>query len=418
MAADRTHANTSALARVPLLAGLPGDELARLERRLARSRHAAGRVLFREGDRGDRLFVVIDGAVAIIKAMDTPDERLLAIRGAGEFVGEMGLLDPDGRRTASVRADCDTETLEITPADLDALLHRHPAVAFEMLRIMSMRLRDAQNATIRDLHHKNERLAQAYADLQAAQAQIIEQRTLERELLLAKDIQLSMLPRRLPQVAGIDVGARMVAARMVGGDFYDVLPMPDGRLGLVIGDASGKGVPAALFMALACSLVRAEAARGGPPEEVLQAVNRQLFSMNERGMFATVLFAVIDVAARSLTLVRAGHELPLLWHGDGTAIGLRQGRAMPLGLFPRATLDSQTVDLPPGSLLLLYTDGVTDATDEQDQMFGLERVTAMFAELRPCSAPQLVARIVETLDAYQRGHPPADDITLIAARIG
>src|SRR4051812_16362076 len=247
------------LKKVPLFGSLPASALANMAASLQETTYPAGAVLFREGDHGDRFYIVLDGHIAIVKALGSDDERLLGLRGAGEFVGEMSLLSQDGLRTASVRVETDARVLELTRADFDALLHRYPLLAYEMLRVLSIRLRESHDTAIRDLHEKNARLAQAYAELQAAQARIIEQETLERELRLARETQESMLPRELPRVAGFDIGARMVAARMVGGDFYDVFPLSPDRLGVVIGDVSGKGMPAALFMALVSNLLRAEA---------------------------------------------------------------------------------------------------------------------------------------------------------------
>jgi sigma-B regulation protein RsbU (phosphoserine phosphatase) len=147
--------------------------------------------------------------------------------------------------------------LALTRADFNALLGRQPAVAQELLRTLSTRLRESQEAAIRELREQNRILAQAYADLQAAQAQLVEQETLVRELQLARDIQQRMLPCELPCLAGLDIGARMVPAQSVGGDFFDVFPLGDDALGIAIGDVVGKDIPAALLMGLTCSLLRA-----------------------------------------------------------------------------------------------------------------------------------------------------------------
>jgi len=187
-------------------------------------------VLFREGEYGDRFYIVVEGQIAILKALDTPNERFLAIRGPGEFIGEMSLLNPDGLRTASVRLHSDARPLEMTRGDFDALLGREPTIAYEMLRVLSNRLRQAHNESIRELKEKNRRLAEAYANLKAAQQQIIQKEILERELLQAREIQESMLPRELPIFEGFDLGARMLPAHMVGGDFFDVIPLDSDNL--------------------------------------------------------------------------------------------------------------------------------------------------------------------------------------------
>ena len=405
------------LKHVPLFVSLPPSALADMAVSLQENRYSAGTVLFREGDYGDRFYIVLDGEIAIVKALGSDDERLLGRRGAGEFVGEMSLLSRDGLRTASVRVEADARVLELTRADFDALLHRYPLLAYEMLRVLSVRLRESHDIAIRDLHEKNVRLTQAYADLQAAQARIIEQETLERELRLARETQESMLPRALPRLAGLDIGARMVAARMVGGDFYDVFPLGPDRLGVVIGDVSGKGMPAALFMALVSSLLRAEALRGDTtPEQVLRIVNRHLLSRDARSMFVTLLYGVLGRETREFAFVRAGHEMPLLLDAAGTLLTPEMGRGHALGLFLNPVLDIQAVQLPAGGTLLLYTDGVNEAMDAHGQLFGSERIVAAMRGARQASAQQLCDQIVQVVTEYRGLAAQADDITLVAVR--
>jgi sigma-B regulation protein RsbU (phosphoserine phosphatase) len=409
--------DTALLKHVPLFVSLPPSELAELAISLQETCYSAGTVLFREGDYGNRFYIVLDGQISIVKALDSDDERLLGLRGAGEFVGEMSLLSQDGLRTASVRVEADARVLELTRADFDALLHRYPLLAYEMLRVLSLRLRESHDTAIRDLHEKNTRLAQAYADLQAAQARIIEQETLERELRLARETQESMLPRALPRLPGFDIGARMVAARMVGGDFYDLFPLGPHRLGVVIGDVSGKGMPAALFMALVSSLLRAEAQRSDTtPEQALRIVNHHLLSRDAHSMFVTVLYGVLCRETREFAFVRAGHEMPLLLAAGGALLTPEMGRGHVLGLFPHPMFDMQTVQLPPGGTLLLYTDGVNEAMDAHSQLFGFERIVATVRGARAASAQELCDQLLEAVTVYRGQAAQADDITLVAVR--
>jgi sigma-B regulation protein RsbU (phosphoserine phosphatase) len=411
-----TPANVALLSRVPLFATLPHAELAILASTLDHITYPAGTILFHEGDHGERFYIVLEGRIAIAKALGSDDERLVALRGPGEFVGEMSLLSQDGLRTASARVTEDVLVLELTRAQFDSLLHRHPTLAYEMLRVLSERLRHSHDAAIRDLLEKNRRLAEAYADLQAAQAQIIEQETLARELRLAREIQESMLPPALPRLAGFEIGARMIPARMIGGDFYDIMALDADRLGVVVGDVSGKGVPAALFMALVCSLLRAEASRDVSPEESLRFVNRHLIGRNARGMFVTVLYGVLHRSTREFEYVRAGHDLPLVWDADGAPLAVGHARGHPLGLFATPALDAQTLRLPLGGTLLLYTDGATEAMDAQSELFGRERL-ALAAHTAPdASAQALCDHLVQAVAAYHGAAPQADDITLLAVR--
>jgi sigma-B regulation protein RsbU (phosphoserine phosphatase) len=415
---------------VPLFAAIPPDELAGVTAHLQQVTCPAGTILMREGERGDRVYIVLSGLFEIVKELGTSDERLFGLRGAGEFLGEMGLLNRDGLRTASARAATDAQVLELTHANFDRLLRRYPAIAYDMLRVLSTRLRDANDAMIHDLQEKNRQLARAYADLQAqnqqlarayadleaAQSQLAEKQALERELRLAREIQESILPRRLPAPPGIDVGARMVAAREVGGDFFDVFPLGADSLGLVVGDACGKGMPAALFMALARSLLRAEAGRAASPEAALRETNQHLAEMSTAGMFITILYGVLNYSSGEFAYARAGHELPLLWDVSGAALAPSRANGQPLGLLPNPAIDVRTVSLPPGGTLLLFTDGVTEATDAQGCFFGMERLHTTMREHLGTSAQQLCDQLVDTLAMYRGTSPQADDITLLAVR--
>jgi serine phosphatase RsbU (regulator of sigma subunit) len=423
--------NEALLRRVTLFAAIPSEELAALCDQVNFATYPAGTILMREGDYGDHFYVVLEGQIAIIKALGTTDERLLGYRGAGEFVGEMSLLNQDGQRTASAQVFTEAQVLVLTRADFDALLHRHPMMAYDMLHVLSARLTNSHNAVIRDLHAKNlqlaqtnadlqaqnQRLAQAYADLEAAQAQLIEKETLERELQRAREIQESILPRTLPRLSWANLGARMVPAREVAGDFFDIFALGEGTLGLVVGDVCGKGMPAAIFMALTRSLLRAEASRAVSPAETLRSVNRHLLDMNAAGMFVTILYGILQPDTREFAYARAGHDLPLVWDALGTPQPPARANGHPLGLLPDPDLDLQALHLPPSGTLLLYTDGVTEATDAQDDFFGMERLNLAVHALLSAPAQQLCDGLIKTLVAYRGAVPQADDITLVAVRM-
>lgn len=401
---------------MPLFAELAQKELRRLASTLRLLHYPAGAILFVEGDAGDRLYVVLAGGVEIIKSLGSPDERLVNTRGEGEFIGEMSLLTGDGRRTASARSERDTQLLELTSADFELLLAGSPALAHQMLKVQSRRLRDAHDHTIRDLHEKNEHLARAYDDLKAAQAQIIAQETLRRELRVARDIQQSMLPRTLPQAPGFEFGARMLAAQEVGGDFYDLFPLEGGRVGVAVGDVCGKGVPAALYMALTSSLLRAEAVRSATPEQALRSLNQQLGSRGVDNLFVTMLYGVLDPAERSFSYVRAGHEYPLAWASDGASLPVPEGRSIPVGLFPEPLLEQASLQLAPGATLLLFSDGVTEARGADQELLGHERLSELARRSGARSAVALCDELLAALAAHQGDAPQADDITLLAIR--
>jgi serine phosphatase RsbU (regulator of sigma subunit) len=404
------------LRRVPLFAELPGQELQRLAASLRLLQAPAGSLLFAEGDAGDRLYIVVEGEIAIIKSLGTIDERLVHLRGAGEFIGEMSLLTGDGERTASARAASAVELLELTSEDFEQLMATRPALALQMLKVQSRRLRDAHDHTIRDLHEKNEHLARAYHELQAAQAQLIAQEALRRELRVAREIQQNMLPPKLPQLPGIEIGARMLPAQEVGGDFYDVFTLDDGRVGLAVGDVCGKGVPAALYMALASSLLRAEAVRSATPEEAVHHLNRHLSSRGADGLFVTLLYGVLDPHTRTLSYARAGHEYPMVCSADGELASLPHGHSIPVGILPEMAVESGSISLPPGSSVLFFSDGVTEAHNLNQELLGRERLADLIRAKPGLGAAALCDDLLAALADHQGLAPQADDITLLAVR--
>src|SRR5262245_27384546 len=262
--------NEQILKQVALFQSLPPDEVKYLAEILHQREFGAGAVFIQEGELADHFFILIEGQIEVIKALGTPNERVLDVDEAGSFIGEMGLINPGSRRTASVRARTPVRAREMTRADFDALLHRQPGLVYQLVRVLSLRLEQHQNRTICDLQEKNLQLTQAYEQLKAAQAQLIEKEKIERELEVAREIQQSMVPRKLARLPGFDFGARMMPARAVGGDFFDFIPLSESTVGIVIGDVSGKGVPAALFMALTSNLLRAVARRAGSVSDALR----------------------------------------------------------------------------------------------------------------------------------------------------
>jgi sigma-B regulation protein RsbU (phosphoserine phosphatase) len=402
------------LARVPLFHSLPPDELERLAGELHEVSLPAGSALFREGEAGDSLYVILEGRLEIVQAQETPDERTLARRGPGEFVGEMSLLNPEGVRTAAVRAETAARLWQMTSDSFEALIRRHPRLAYDVARVLSARMTAAQQEAIEDLTQKNQQLRQAYRELEAAQAQLVEKERLERELEVAREIQMSVLPRELPGLPGLSFGAQIVPARAVGGDFYDFIPLDERHLGIVVGDVAGKGVPAALFMTQTQALLRATASRGMPPAEALRQVNRQLLSRGGAALFITVLYGVLDGEQGEFVYARAGHELPLLVLPDGETRAMPLGPGQPLGLWPELLLDEQAVTLPPGGGLVLYSDGLTDAHNSAKERLGSERVLARLATLAGQPAGALCEALWRQVVDYRGDEPAYDDVTLVA----
>lgn len=350
----------------------------------------------------------------VIRAMDDGSERILAIRKAGEFVGEGMLFNRGGVRTADVRAAARTRLLEIRLRDFDTMLKTNAVLCYEIVRTVSRRLSDADGATIRDLESKNAELQRAYEELQTAQAIVIEKERMDKELTVAQDIQTSNLPRELPSLPMGTLGAIMRPARLVGGDFYDAFMLNDETCGLVIGDVSGKGIPAAMLTSMARSLIRVEAMRGESPVTVLKKVNRHLLDLNDSSRFITVLFGVLHLRSREFDYARAGHEVPLWCSREGRQMDVPSGRGLVLGMYPHPPIDRQTLDLRGGDTLLLYTDGATDALDANGQFYGHERLRAGVKEHTGLSGQMLCDRMLADIQRFHQSQPQADDITLLS----
>lgn len=405
------------LSQVPLFTALPQFEIERLAASLQPRNFPPGTLLFREGAVADVFYLLIDGQIEIIKALETPGERLLGVRQAGSFIGEMSLFNSQGLRTASVRASTALHVLEMTRADFDALLTRHPTLAYAMTRVLSQRLEEYENQTIQDLLEKNRQLTTAYTELKAAQAQIIDKEKLEAEISIARNIQRSILPQSRPQLPGFDFGMRIEPMTRVGGDFFDFIPLGVGRIGIAIGDVSGHGVPAAIFMALTFSLLRAEASRAQSPRATLDAVNHHLLDLNESGMFVTLLYGILDVPTREFQYARAGHDLPLVMDAQRRVLDLDKRLGQMLGIFDPLQLDEQTLTLPSGSLLFLYTDGVTEATDAAGEFFQAQRLQAVLRATDWSSAQHVCDAVWAALQTYTGLDASSDDVTLVAIRV-
>jgi serine phosphatase RsbU (regulator of sigma subunit)/predicted ester cyclase len=242
----------------------------------------------------------------------------------------------------------------------------------------------------------------------------IERERIEQDLRVARSIQQASLPKEVPTLEGWQIAPYYQPAREVGGDFYDFFELKDGRLGLAVGDATGKGVPAALAVTATCSMLRAVAQDSGySPGEVLARVNETLVARIPSNMFVTCFYAILDPNSCSLSYANAGHDLPYLWH-TGACEELR-ARGMPLGLMPGMSYEEKEKVLQKGDSALLYTDGLVEAHDPQREMFGFPRLQALVSEHGEERA--LGDILLEQLYSFVgEGWEQEDDITLLTLR--
>lgn len=409
--------NTAIIRNIDLFESLTEDELREMSGILTPSQVAAGEVLVREGESGERLYVLVEGEVDVIKGLGTAAQRSLGIRQPGVIIGEISLFTRDHRHTASIVALTPLELFATTPALFESLLNRMPHLARRMLSVLSSRLASFENIAISELQEKNRELTLANAQLKAAQVSIVEAEKRKSELAVARSIQGNMLPSHPPVMAGFEFGVVFEPMLEVGGDFYDFNPLDENRVAVAVGDVSDHGPSAAIFMAITFSLLRAEAVRAESPSAALQRVNQLLLGMNKGQMFVTVLYGVLDRRTREFSYSRAGHNLPMVLDTRGDILPQQSGFGQLLGIEDDIQLDQQTVTLPEGGLLLLLTDGVTDAVDRQGEIFGAQRLKSA-CQLQSEDSAQSVCQRVHTAVRRHRGDFPSnDDFTLVAVRL-
>jgi sigma-B regulation protein RsbU (phosphoserine phosphatase) len=244
----------------------------------------------------------------------------------------------------------------------------------------------------------------------------VEKGRLERELQVAREVQASLLPRATPRIEGWEFAARWQPARQVAGDFYDFVVVDDGSLGLVIADVTDKGMPAALFMALSRSILRASVTHARSPADGIAHANRLICADAANGMFVTLFYAQLFPATGELVYVNAGHNPPLLYDADRDQLSKLTRTGMVLGIDESARLDQRTVRLDSGDFILLYTDGVIDALNAQEQEFGEERLRQVVLENRGASAADMVDGLTRSISSFTGSTAPFDDITLMVAR--
>jgi len=242
--------------------------------------------------------------------------------------------------------------------------------------------------------------------------------SIQQDLNTAREIQQAILPKTFPPFPArhdFDIFASMVAAREVGGDFYDFFLIDNDRLGFVIGDVSGKGVPAAIFMAVSRTLIRATGLKGIPAGECMDYVNNLLCNESVSCMFVTVFYGILNTTTGSIEYVNAGHNPPYILSKNGIRKVEMTGGPI-LGCMEGISYGSKTIQLQPGERLVLFTDGITEAFNTVDQPFGEERLEAFLAENLEKPIEEVVRGIATSVNEFSSGAPQSDDITLLAIR--
>lgn len=361
------------------------------------------RVLLKRGDVNTHVAIVIRGRLRI--HLDLPDSEDFIEIAEGECAGEMSIIDGQPV-SAFVVADAGCRLLLMEGTTFLAQVHIIPEVARNLLASFAERMR-GNNALI----------------IKRTKAAMELQR-LQRELRFARHIQAGMMPQRsplFPERRDIDCAAHMTPAREVGGDFYDAFFIDADTLFLTIGDACGKGMPAALLMVRTLTLLRTEAPRRSPRQRpdiraIMQRVNGMLSAHNDMQMFSSAFAALFDVTSGRLRYVNAGHNPPLLISPGGRCGFLAEPRSTVLGIRERIEYRAGEVTLPAGAALLLYTDGITEAEQATGERYGEERLLAAVSASHNVDAGALIDGTLAAVLSFCAGAGQTDDLTLLALR--
>jgi len=395
-----------------------------------------GDVAFRQGEAGSCAYLVLAGELAVEVETQWGEVRV-AVMAAGDLVGEVAAFATIPR-TATVFALTEAKALRLEQRTIRRLLAEHPAAAMAVIGDLGEKLR-ALNNTIATLIEAASALADGefrpamleamkgqadrhshFADVFETMAdEITRKRSFNREMQVAAEIQRSLLPKDLaPGHAGrCRIHASMTPARQIGGDFYDYFMIDDDRLGFAIGDVSGKGVPAAIFMSLSRTILKTVASEGCPPGEALTRVNKLLIEEGGDSMFVTLFYGCLDLRTRQITFSSAGHDdVYVLRAAEAPERLLSLGPAA--GLLDGAGYPTATRALGAGDVVFLATDGVTEAFNTEGDMFGRERLEAVLGGSGRDGVEALVGAVTRAVAAFAAGTAQSDDITCVAVGVG
>lgn len=348
---------------------------------------SAGDVLIAEGEPGHHMFILLDGEVDIT-VKGRPIDRLVS----GTILGEMAMVD-DRPRSATARAVTDCCILRVDREHFRELVRQHPDIATRVMTIMSHRLR---------------RLVE----------EEVQRQRMEEELAVGRRIQLSLVPATCPLFPGWECVAYYSAAREVGGDLYDFIISPGSPeiLNIAIADVTGKGVPAALYMAVSRTIIRAEVTQGLAPAAALQQANQFIVEDSQSPLFLSALLLSLDTGTGWVTCASAGHNPPFWYQAETGQASELPLRGILLGAFPDLHLEQQDCLLSPGDCLVLFTDGITEARSVEGDFFDESRLRTIIESRAWSTAQDLLEHIVTGVIDFIGDQPPADDITLIVLR--
>lgn len=330
---------------------------------------------------------VLEGKTSLL-VQDVGRDEMLRERGSIVHQGVQSLM--------AVPLQTEDRVIGLIYVDTPRLLREFTAEGLNLLTVM---------ANVAALRLEHERLAEV------EQAE----RLMAAELEQAAEIQRRFLPASAPEIPGVELAGYNAPCRTVGGDYYDFLPYPDGKVALVIGDVAGKGMPAALMMTSLQAKVQALAESHGAPAELVTRLNHVLKSTCPENRFVTLFYSLLNPQGGELVYSNAGHNPALLVRAGGEVVRLEEGGPV-LGILRPLSFLEHSCRFEPGDALLLYSDGVTEAVNAEGEEFGEERLAQTLRDARHASAEAIVNAVHDAVEQWMAGQPPADDITVVAAR--
>jgi sigma-B regulation protein RsbU (phosphoserine phosphatase) len=238
---------------------------------------------------------------------------------------------------------------------------------------------------------------------------------MQEEVRLAARIQTELLPKSAPTIAGYEIVGRSIPAQEVGGDYFDFIPIDEHRIAFCLGDVTGKGLPASLLMANLQATLRGQTLTTGSPKTCLERSNQLLYQSTSPEKFATLFYAILDLQNHQIHYSNAGHDNPYLCSGHTATKRLKTG-GIPLGMLPDFSFEQESVSLEDDSILVAYSDGVTEAMNVQEEMFGEERIAAVIDQHKLAPASEIIDHLVSAVKTFAAGHPQSDDITVVVMR--
>jgi len=346
-----------------------------------------GDTLFKKGEKADKMFYIKKGSLKLVEINKLITEE--------EVIGEMGLFVPSRERMATAVSQGNLEAYTMEKDDVINLFQKDSSLALKLLELTIKRYSENLKAET------------------AARERI------ESELRIAHDIQNSMLPRifpPFPERKEFDIFATMDPAKEVGGDFYDFFFIDNKKLCVIIGDVSGKGVPAALFMAISKTMLKTEALRGLPPREILTIVNDALCLDNQMCMFVTVFCLILDTETGEAQYSNGGHNPPLLCGQNGSFEFINVPKGFVVGAMEHLQCEGKNLLLKPSDTIFLYTDGVTEAMNPKKELFSENRLKESLEVVKEKGLKDIVSNMRQEIRKHAQEEPQSDDITMLLLR--